>query len=204
MAWQSLACSNGFSCLPSQPTERAWGGGDSRARATEQPDRGLLAGAAFTVRHSPASEICFISLTLHATANSSLVLPLSRISQRKWRAARLQPKQGSRESTAGISAAAASAARPSHPVPLLLPGKGAQHGHALLSGQRHTGKEEKTLERRTGEADSRSPRWRHSLPFSAKCPAELHGPVWPLSRGLWGSRMHLLQQQVQQRGLLTP
>lgn len=50
--------------------------------------------------------------------------------------------------------------------------KGAQHGNALLPGQTHTGKEEKTLERRTGEADSRSPRWRHSLPFSAKCPRE--------------------------------
>lgn len=54
-----------------------------------------------------------------------------------------------------------------------------------------------------GKADSRSPRWRHSLPFSAKFPGELHEPFWHLSCGLSGRRMHLLQRQVQQGGLLT-
>ena len=130
----SLACSDGFGCLPSQPTERTQRGGDSRARATKQPHGGHLGGAAFIVRHSPASGTCLISLTLLAIANSYLVLPLSHTLQRKRRAVGLQPGQGG----VGISAAAASTTRQSHPNLLRVP-------RAAPTRQRHRARERPTL-----------------------------------------------------------
>lgn len=131
---------------------------------------GLLEGAALIVRHLPASGTCFISLTRLATASSYFVLLLSHTLQRKWRAVGLQPGQERLNRLQGAFLQLQHLPHASIILTccrcpeLLLPGKG-----ALLSGQRQNGKEEKTL-KRTREADSRSPRWWHSLPFSAKSP----------------------------------
>lgn len=148
---------------------------------------------AFVVRHLPPSGTCLTSLTLLAIAKSYSVLPLSRTVRGKRRAVGLQAGQGGvggsqrallqLQHLPRTSHILTCASRiPTHPLP---PGKGAEHGNALLFGQRQTGKEEKALERRTGEADSRSPRWRHSLPFPAKSPGELCKPFLALE--LWAT-----------------
>lgn len=108
----------------------------------------------------------------------------------------MQPRRRSRELTAGIICHTPIASDPALP-----PGKGARHGNALRCGQRHTGKEEKTLERRT----EKQPAGRHaggtarlSLPNAPGSSMDLCGTR---AVGYGHTRMHLL---VQQRGLLTP